>query len=330
MTPPHFWRGTIDPRSREAAPLTKALLTPFAAIYAWAVARRLARARSHRVAIPIICVGNLTLGGSGKTPVVAMLRDHIATWELRVASLSRGYKGSLKGPLRVDPAIHTASEVGDEPRMLAARGETWIGADRPAAADAMVADGVQVIIMDDGHQNPSLHRDLSLVVLDAGDPFGNGHVFPKGPLREPVSAGLQRANAVVLSGAGPDPDGNWPCPVLRASIIPTAAPPTGPLVAFAGIGRPQKFFDSLEAVGAVLAETVSYPDHHTYTARELAWLQTLAQERGATLITTEKDAVKLPTAFAETVSVWPIGVEIVPANTLDRLLQTAIGAVSHD
>ncbi len=329
MRPPHFWSGGLDPRAREAAPVTRALLTPLASLYAALTARRLARARPERVPVPVICVGNLTLGGSGKTPIVAALRAQLTGQGLRAASLSRGYRGRLKGPLRVDPARHSARDVGDEPAMLAAGGETWIGADRPAAARAMARAGVEVIVMDDGHQTPTLHRDLSLVVIDAGDPFGNGHVFPKGPLREPVRAGLARADAVILAGAGPEPDASWPCPVLRAHVRPLAPPPPGPLVAFAGIGRPEKFFDSLTAAGAELADTVPFPDHHAYRPSDLAFLDRLAGERGAGLITTAKDAMRLPPEVRARVQVLDVEAVFDPPAALEPLLAGALGQDGH-
>ncbi|MEM7766299.1 MAG: tetraacyldisaccharide 4'-kinase [Pseudomonadota bacterium] len=329
MKAPHFWSGGLDPRAREAAPLTRVLLTPVAALYGAIVARKLAHANPAKVGIPVICVGNLTVGGSGKTPIVAAIRQHLQASGLRAASLSRGYKGRLKGPLRVDPGVHTAADVGDEPLMLASHGESWIGADRVAAARAMEAAGAEIIIMDDGHQNPSLHRNLSLVVVDAGDPFGNGHVFPKGPLREPVKAGLGRADAVILAGDGPDPDGRWPCPVVRARLEPVAPPPDGPLVAFAGIGRPQKVFDSLSAAGATLVDTVPYPDHHPYSRGDLKWLEALAAERDARLITTEKDAARLPADVRDPVAVWPVRAVFEPADALDGWLQAVVEQRSH-
>ncbi|MEL6208974.1 MAG: tetraacyldisaccharide 4'-kinase, partial [Pseudomonadota bacterium] len=260
---------------------------------------------------------------------VAAIRQQLLASGFRTASLSRGYKGRLKGPLRVNPRVHTAADVGDEPLMLASHGESWIGADRVAAARAMEAAGAEIIIMDDGHQNPSLHRDVSLVVVDSGDPFGNGHVFPKGPLREPVNAGLARADAVILAGDSPAPDGRWPCPVIRARLEAVAPPPDGPLVAFAGIGRPQKVFDSLSAAGATLVDTVPYPDHHPYSPGDLKWLEALARDRDARLVTTEKDAARLPADVRDRVAVWPVRAVFEPADALDGWLQAVVEHRSH-
>jgi len=308
MKAPHFWSAGLDPRSREAAPLIRILLTPLAALYTMGIRRKLANAKPAAVPVPIICVGNLTVGGVGKTPVVEAIRRMASEAGLRAASLSRGYGGSLSGPLRVDPASHAAAEVGDEPLMLAASGEAWIGRDRAEAARAMAADGVRLIVMDDGHQNPSVAKDLSLIVIDAAAPFGNGFVLPKGPLREPVADGLTRAQGVVLMGEGKELTAvqKSRLPVLRAAIAPSGAVPEGPLVAFAGIGRPVKFFDGLKAAGADLREGVPYGDHHVFTASDLRFLHDLAASHGARLITTTKDHVRLPADERQRILAFPV------------------------
>ncbi|MCA8898590.1 MAG: tetraacyldisaccharide 4'-kinase [Hyphomonas sp.] len=308
MKAPHFWSAGLDPRSREAAPLIRILLTPLAALYTMGIRRKLANAKPAAVPVPIICVGNLTVGGVGKTPVVEAIRRMASEAGLRAASLSRGYGGSLSGPLRVDPAGHAAAEVGDEPLMLAASGEAWIGRDRAEAARAMAADGVRLIVMDDGHQNPSVAKDLSLIVIDAAAPFGNGFVLPKGPLREPVADGLTRAQGVVLMGEGKELTAvqKSRLPVLRAAIAPSGAVPEGPLVAFAGIGRPVKFFDGLKAAGADLREGVPYGDHHVFTAGDLRFLHDLAASHGARLITTTKDHVRLPADERQRILAFPV------------------------
>lgn len=296
MREPHFWRA-YDPKSRDAAPVLRLLMTPLAMAYSWAGRRRLDRVAPQDAGVPVVCIGNLTLGGAGKTPVTATVRKYFATKHLRVASLSRGYGGSEEGPLKVDPAKHTSKDVGDEPLMLAAAGEAWISKDRLAGAKAMKAAGVDIVVMDDGHQNPTLKKTLSIVVIDAAEPFGNGHVFPKGPLREPVARGLGRADAVVLMGAGeiPLPVRGFGGPVLRARLAPTATVSPGRYVAFAGIGRPERFFDGLQTIeGVELVESVPYPDHHGFTAADLSYLMRLSSERDARLITTDKDHVRLP------------------------------------
>jgi tetraacyldisaccharide 4'-kinase len=303
MNEPYFWKK-LPPKSRASAPLTRWALSPLAMLYGWAGKRRIEKATPADIGIPVICVGNLTLGGAGKTPVTAAVRKHLAMHELRVASLSRGYGGTETGPLKVDTGKHTAAQVGDEPLMLAATGEAWISKDRVAGAAAMKAAGVQIIVMDDGHQNPTLKKTLSFVVIDAAEPFGNGDVFPKGPLREKVSRGLSRADAIVLMGDGVVPEAdNSGKAVLRAHLAPLVAIKPGKYVAFAGIGRPQRFFDSLRAMpGVELAEAIPYPDHHAFGNADIDYLMKLSSERDARLITTDKDHVRLPPAVKSKVA----------------------------
>ena len=322
MKAPAFWAAGLDPASREAAPITRALLTPFSWLYLAILRRKLARAVPVRVDIPVICIGNLTTGGTGKTPVADALRERITALGIRAATLSRGHGGQEAGPLQVDPARHTFRQVGDEPLLLAATGEAWIGRDRPAAAAAMRGAGVGAVLMDDGHQNPSLAKDFTFIVIDAGAPFGNGHVLPKGPLREPVREGLARADAVILMGDGEVPrevsaSGK---PVLRARLTVQGAAPSGPLVAFAGIGRPQKFFDSLRAAGGDVRDEIPFADHHPYTSGDLAFLQSLAKRDGARLVTTSKDHVRLPTDARASVAVLPVRAVFEAPEALDALI----------
>ncbi len=332
MREPRFWARDVDPRSREAAPLLRLLLTPFAWIYAEATHRRIAKAEPLKVRSTVICVGNLTAGGVGKSPIVAALRDHFnQTTNLRVATLSRGYKGKLKGPLKVDPALHTSEDVGDEPVMLAQSGETWIGADRAATGQQMSNDGVDIIIMDDGHQNPSLHKDLSIVVVDASAGFGNGHVIPKGPLREPVQEGLSRADIVVVMGYGTPPDEikESGLPVFGAVVAASETPPEQPYVAFAGIGRPEKFFDTLRAMEVDIRDAVPFPDHHKFSSGDLNYLNRLAADNGATLITTEKDLSRLALAQREGIVTLPIEVIFDRRADLDKMLTDVIKPDAH-
>lgn len=332
MREPRFWARAVDPKSREAAPLMRFLLTPLAWVYASMTARRIAKTVPQSVSAKVICVGNLTAGGVGKSPVVATLRKRIETkYGLRVASLSRGYKGKLKGPLKVDPARHTARDVGDEPLMLSRGGEAWIGADRAAAGQAMAQDGVEIILMDDGHQNPGLKKDISLVVVDAVMGFGNGFVIPKGPLREPVLEGLSRADAVIVLG-----DGNPPKilqdsgrPMTFGRVTSSTQPEQRPYVAFAGIGRPEKFFETLQTLGLEVRDAVPFPDHHTFSKADLGYLKQLASDRDATLVTTEKDYVRLPAEFRNKVVVLPIEVQFDQPDMLDKLIANVIKPGAH-
>ncbi|MEO0467029.1 MAG: tetraacyldisaccharide 4'-kinase, partial [Pseudomonadota bacterium] len=221
---------------------------------------------------------------------------------------------------------HTAADVGDEALMLTDSGESWIGRSRPHAVEAMAAAGVDVVIMDDGHQNPSLEKTLSLVAIDSAAPFGNGYCLPKGPLREPVAGGLSRSDAVLIVGDGPIPrlvleSGK---PVLRARLQPTTKAPQGPLVAFAGIGRPQKFFDSLKNAGAQVAEGVGYGDHQTYSPSDLSFLSRLAEDHEARLITTEKDFARLPSSQRDSILIWPIEAAFEDPSALDGLVAVAL------
>ncbi len=322
MRAPYFWSAGLDPKSREAAPLTRLMLRPARALYLMGLRRRLRNTVPAQAGIPVICIGNLTAGGAGKTPITEAIRNRIIAAGYRAASLSRGHGGRLKGPLAVDPAVHSARETGDEPLVLAASGEAWIGRDRAAAAKAMRVAGVAAIIMDDGHQNPTLHKDLSLVVIDAAAPFGNGEILPCGPLREPVAEGLARADGIILMGEGDVPAAVSASgkPVLRARLVSAAPPPEGPLVAFAGIARPQRFFDMLAAEGAVLCDAVPFADHHAFSAGELRFLKRLAGDHGARLITTAKDHVRLPPEIRAGVLVHRVTVSFDTPDALDALV----------
>jgi tetraacyldisaccharide 4'-kinase len=326
MREPYFWSVT-DKRSRAAAPVTKLLLTPLSMLYRWAGARRIANAAPEDAGIAVVCIGNLTLGGTGKTPITKLVRDYYSSKGIRAASLSRGYRGSLEGAHRVDASKHSAAEVGDEPLMLAASGETWISKDRPAGARAMKADGVQLIVMDDGHQNPTLKKQLSLVVVDSTSPFGNGHIFPKGPLRERVSDGLARADGVVLMGDGelPEAFAKFSGPILRARLVPLAPLPPGRYVAFAGIGKPARFFDALRMQpGVDLADGAPYPDHHMFTSYDLDFLMKLAADHNAQLVTTDKDHVRLPEVMKAKVLRSSVKAEFEDPAALAELLERAL------
>jgi tetraacyldisaccharide 4'-kinase len=320
MRQPEFWSAEAEGRDR--AMMLRALLTPVSWAYAWAGEQRLRGARAVHAPAPVICVGNVTLGGAGKTPVARALRAALGP---HAHTLSRGYGGRLPGPLRVTADMH-ADDVGDEPLLHAADGPAWIARNRIAGAMAAANAGARVIIMDDGFQNPSLGKDLSLLVIDAGFGLGNGAVFPAGPLREPWHNAIERADAVIVLGASGhnQADRSWlegvGKPVLEARLEPTGSLPPGPWVAFAGLARPEKFFDTLIAMNADLAETVPYPDHHPYSIEDLDWLSELAAERQAHLLTTEKDAARLPPALRENIAVLPVTAQFTDPEKLDALL----------
>lgn len=280
--------------------MLRTLLLPFGALYAAVGAAKLRRGAQARVGAPVICVGNLTMGGTGKTPVVRRLRAMIRNMGAEAHTLSRGYGGREKGPLRVDPSRHTHADVGDEPLLHAADGPAWIARDRLAGAEAAVQAGAEAILLDDGFQNGALKKNLSLLVFDTVLGPGNGRVAPAGPLREPLRSGLARADLVVLMGDGPLRPvwlGDFPGPVVHARLEPSAAAPPGKLLAFAGIGRPYKFFHGIEAAGGTLIDGIAFPDHHVFTPDDLAMLERQAAAHQARLITTEKDFVRLPADF---------------------------------
>jgi tetraacyldisaccharide 4'-kinase len=317
--------------------LTRALVTPIAWIWAAVTAWRMARGRPTDPGVPVICVGNLTVGGSGKTPVVRRLTRRLAETGVNVAVLTRGYGGRAAGPVRVDPAVHTAADVGDEALMMTADAPVWVARDRAAGALAAAAAGVQAIIMDDGHQNPSLAKSLSLVVVDGetrdGEwPFGDGAVFPAGPMREPLAAGLARADAVVVllpaDLVQPDPALMARLaarPTLVARLAPAAPPPAGPQLAFAGVGKPWKVERALRAAGCDLADFAPLADHVRYDRRLLGFLAARAKALGAGLLTTEKDWVKLPPEWRARVAAWPVEARFEDPAALDALLERAIG-----
>jgi tetraacyldisaccharide 4'-kinase len=290
--------------------LAAGLLAPAGA--AWNAAARLRRAvaRPYRAVVPVLCVGNLVAGGSGKTPVVLSLAGVAATRGIALHVVTRGYGGRLAGPVRVDPARHDAVAVGDEPLLIAARAPCWVARDRAAGIAAAVEAGAAMIVLDDGFQNPTVTKDLSLLVVDADYGFGNGRVMPAGPLREPVAAGLARADGIVLLGDGPAPPQLREAarPVLRAVLAPVAGERFAGMrvVAFAGIGLPKKFFASLRRLGAVLLAEHAFADHHRFRESEIARLRREAERVAGHLVTTAKDWVRLPPALRHGVEVLEV------------------------
>jgi tetraacyldisaccharide 4'-kinase len=323
MRAPEFWSG--EAQGRDAAPLLQAALAPLSALYRLGGALKTALADPQAAGVPVICIGNITAGGSGKTPITRTIRSRMIALGAAPAVLLRGHGGRLSGPMLVDVQRDASADVGDEALLHAADGATFVSRDRIAGARAALQAGASVVLMDDGFQNMALHKDLSFLVFDGAAGFGNGRVLPAGPLREPFERARRRADALIVAGAAraglEAALAKAGLPVLRVEIVATGPAPPGPLVAFAGIGRPQKFFTTLEKLGAELSECVPFADHHPYGPSDVMFLERLAEERGASLITTEKDHVRLPEALAKRTARLPVAAQFQEPEVLDRLLK---------
>jgi len=278
------------------------LLFPFGLIYGAIAARRLTM-KGTPARMAVLCVGNFTLGGAGKTPTVMMLAQMLADAGQRPFCLTRGYGGTVAGPRLVDVHKDAAAQVGDEALLLARIAPTVVARDRVAGAAFAAAQGASVIVMDDGLQNPSLMKDLTLAVVDARRGVGNGYVFPAGPLRAPLAAQLVKTDALLVVGNGSGADHVIAevrargLPIFRGLLRPDSAGLSAlkgrAVLAFAGIGDPEKFFASAVEAGIAVAERRSFDDHHCYTAEEAAELIMQAEHSGLALLTTEKDRARM-------------------------------------
>jgi len=312
--------------------LLPGLLAPAAALYSLGAALRQATVRPQRASVPVVCVGNAVAGGAGKTPVALSIAALLQRLGHKPGFLTRGYGGRLKGPVAVKPDQHNARDVGDEPLLLARAAQTVVAADRPAGAVLAARLGADVIVMDDGLQNPSLEKDLSFLVIDGGFGFGNGRVIPAGPLREPLDRSFARADAAVI--IGPDRTGVRPTlpgdlTVLEARLAPIAdeALSRRRVLAFAGIGRPEKFFETLRAMQCDLVAVHSFPDHHRYDPDEIMHLVEAAARQEAVPVTTEKDFVRLPQEARPMVRVLKITTEWRDGATLEALIGRHVPAI---
>jgi tetraacyldisaccharide 4'-kinase len=313
MRAPEFW-SRDDWRARTLAPLGW--------IYGTTVAWRAVHTKPLRVDAAVVCVGNLSVGGTGKTPVAIEMARLLVARGHRPFFLSRGYGGRLRGPIEVLEG-NSAADVGDEPLLLAQAAPVIVARDRREGAKLAVKRGADAIIMDDGHQNFTIAKDLSLVVVDGDAGFGNGRAVPAGPLREPVAQGLARADAVIIVGDGEPSLENFSKPVMRARLAQQDEDiAERRMVAFAGIGRPEKFFQSLRDGGAHLLATKSFADHHTYTAGEIARLRAKARAQNAELVTTEKDFVRLTRTEREGIRAMPVRACFEDETTIERLLDS--------
>lgn len=378
LEPPRWWYGARIP------PAAWGLL-PISAAYGALVQRRFGAASPYRGKLPVICVGNFTMGGAGKTPVALKLAAMLREAGRKPGFLSRGYGGKERGPHVVDPASDIAVRVGDEPLLLAQAAPTVISRDRPAGARLLETMGIDTIVMDDGFQNPTLHKDFSLIVIDAGAGIGSGRVFPLGPLRAPLAFQAAMTDAIAIVGAGPGAGGdvleNINLGVGRDSPSPCLSPPRGegtplqrarpapsplggegcgegafftrglnafeastvptvtdamraqPFLAFCGIGRPAKFFDTLSAAGIRAVKTRAFPDHHPYTEADALSLIGEAKALGAGLLTTEKDLARLKSSsgallqLCQSALALPIAIEFAPGH--EAALMRAILSKIH-
>jgi tetraacyldisaccharide 4'-kinase len=311
MHAPDFWQ-------RRGLPA--ALLAPLGFAYGASVAFKARHSKAFDSGLPVICVGNLTAGGSGKTPIAIAIAEWLRAKGHKPYFLTRGYGGSERGPALASRG-HSAAVMGDEALLLARTAPTIVARDRAAGARLAQEKGATVLVMDDGHQNFSLRKSLSLVVVDAQTGFGNGYQIPAGPLREPVAQGLARADVVILVGEGAPDLGEYKGPVLRAHLKPDGEAFAGkPVFAFAGIGRPEKFAASLEDSRAHLTGSCFFPDHHPYTEDEITQLRAVAGD--STLVTTEKDFVRLTTAQREGIRMLKVVATFDDAAAIDRLLDS--------
>lgn len=324
MRAPTFWRE--DPIHPVAQ-----LLAPVGKVYGRITADRM-DAHGVRAPCPVVCVGNFTMGGAGKTPTALALATLLRGLGASPVFLTRGYGGRLAGPIRVDAGSHDAADTGDEPLLLARAATTVLARDRPAGARLCASLGADVVVMDDGLQNPSLSKDFALAVVDAAAGIGNGLPFPAGPLRVPLERQWRHVDGLVLIGEGAPGERvaeaslRRGIAVHRARLLPKLAAAFEGLrvLAFAGIGRPEKFFATLRETGARLVGTRAFPDHHRYRAADLAALSEAALRLGAVLVTTEKDRVRLPADFG--VEVLPVTLRFRDEAALLARLQSVLDA----
>ncbi|MEO1452787.1 MAG: tetraacyldisaccharide 4'-kinase [Pseudomonadota bacterium] len=326
MRAPGFW---YPPGG--GLPWQAVLLRPLGALYAAGTRRRLASGPGHKAGVPVICIGNINAGGTGKTPTAIALAERLTARGAQPAFVSRGYKGREVGPLRVDPAVHAAEDVGDEPLLLSAFAPTWVSRDRAAGARAAEADGATHILLDDGLQSPAVYKDAALIVVDAARGFGNGAVIPAGPLREPVGTAMVRADIVVTIGSPPAQDqltDLWGPQITKPRVTAQLAPlNTGMpwhglrVLAFAGIGHPEKFFQTVRDLGADVVHAEPLGDHQTLTRALMTRLEADAARHNAQLVTTEKDAVRLPPDFRPKVLTLPVRLHFDDLAPIDALLE---------
>ena len=317
MKAPAFWYRSPGVMSK--------LLAPLESLWLAGAALRRARAGSrYQAKTWVICIGNVVAGGAGKTPTALAIANLLKQAGKDVVFVTRGYGGREYGPLLVDPAKHSVRDVGDEALLLARVAPTWMGRDRVATLRLAELPGTNVIL-DDGLQDRRLWLDFAFLVIDGATGLGNGHVMPAGPLREPLEDALKRVTAVVLAGAIDVQNiaSRIRCPIFHAAIRPDLSdhfPHAQKFFAFAGIGRPEKFYATCREAGLTLTGTKDFPDHHVFTGSDIARLRRQAKSLEARLLTTEKDWVRLPQEFRDEVTVLPIRFEFAEHVAMAQLL----------
>jgi len=309
---PWFWREKTF-----AARAVRAGLAPLAFAYEKGGALRRRWTTPWRASVPVICVGNATVGGVGKTPFAIMIARLLAENGVSPHFLSRGYGGELKGPIRVDGSAHTAREVGDEPLLLARAAPTWVSRSKRAGAEAAIAAGAEAIIMDDGFQNPTLAKDVSILLIDERSD-GSEKIFPAGPMREPMDAARTRADMVVAVSA--KQGGDSPHADFAAWLEPARDNEAGRVVAFCGIARPERFFAALERADFDIADAIAFPDHYAYSRKNIAALLDRAKRLKARIITTEKDWVRIAPDQQDLVDTFPVRMKISDADAFKAAL----------
>lgn len=318
MKAPPFWY-------KQSATAAAQLLSPIAQLYRLASYVRRWGANPYRAKIPVICIGNIVAGGAGKTPVALTLAEMLLKGGNNPIFVTRGYGGQERGPLRVDLARHTAHDVGDEALLLARVAPVWVGQDRAAAIRAAESQGSH-IILDDGLQNPHVKPDLTFLVIDGETGLGNGKIIPAGPLRETFNDVIRRITAVIMIGKHDEQKlmSRIRCPILRANWqpnLPPHFPVTERFFAFAGIGRPLKFYETCRQSGLTLIDTEDFADHYMFTVKDLKRLQKKAEGYHAKLLTTEKDWVRLPPEWQKTITALPVNLVFEETDVLIRLLK---------
>ena len=287
-------------------------------IYAFATWLRIKLIKPKKVKVPVICIGNLTAGGSGKTPVSISIAKILKNSGKTPYFVSRGYGGNLSN-IEVDINIHSPIEVGDEPLLLAKEAPVIVNHKRFDGATRAVSNGANIIIMDDGFQNPQLYKDKSFLVIDGNVGLGNMFPIPAGPMREFYSHGKKRAQAVIILGDDKTSVAEKfnDLPIFYGNIVPKK-PQTRykKVVAFAGIGRPQKFYNSLKNCELEVIKTFDFPDHYFYKNDDIKEIVETAEKLGAEIYTTSKDFVKIPAAYKDKINVLEISISWKDENKL--------------